>query len=149
AQETIKSLESSVPGVAIVALDRKFAESAVEDLKETFDPVYGGFGSSGRGFRGPKFPTPPKLEYLLKIGSRTKSDELIKMVTLTLDKMAYGGIYDQLGGGFHRYSTERTWTVPHFEKMLYDNAQLAEVYARAYRLTKNSLYRRIVEETLA
>jgi uncharacterized protein YyaL (SSP411 family) len=148
-QETIKSLESNVPGVAIVGLDRKFAESAVEDLKETFDPVHGGFGSPARGFRGPKFPTPPKLEYLLRIGTRTRSDELLKMVTLTLDRMAYGGIYDQLGGGFHRYSTERTWTVPHFEKMLYDNAQLTEVYARAYRLTKNPLYRRIVEETLA
>ncbi len=148
AQATVRSLESKVPGAAIVALDRKFAESAVEDLKESFDPVYGGFGGAP-AFRGPKFPTPPKLEYLLKVGTRTKSDELTKMVTLTLDRMAYGGIYDQLGGGFHRYSTERTWTVPHFEKMLYDNAQLAETYARAYRLTKKPLYRRIVEETLA
>jgi uncharacterized protein YyaL (SSP411 family) len=148
-EQTLKALDSGVPGAAVVALDRKFAESGIEDLKETFDPAYGGFGSPTRGFRGPKFPTPPKLEYLLQIGTRTKSDELIKMVTLTLDRMAHGGIYDQLGGGFHRYSTERTWTVPHFEKMLYDNAQLAELYARAYRLTKNPLYRRIVEETLA
>ena len=63
--------------------------------------------------------------------------------------MAQGGIYDQIGGGFHRYSTERTWNVPHFEKMLYDNAQLAEVYAHAYRLTKRPLFRRVLEETLA
>ena len=66
------------------------------------------------------------------------------MATLTLDKMAQGGIYDQLGGGFHRYSTERTWTVPHFEKMLYDNAQLAEIYAQAYQITKKPLYRRVL-----
>src|SRR5207237_8512674 len=86
--------------------------------------------------------------YLLQIGERKKSDELLQMVTLTLDQMALGGIYDHLGGGFHRYSTERTWTVPHFEKMLYDNAQLAEVYARAYRLTQKPLYRRVLDETL-
>src|SRR5207247_2114402 len=67
----------------------------------------------------------------------------------TLEHMARGGIYDQLGGGFHRYSTERTWTVPHFEKMLYDNAQLLELYARAYARTKKPLYRRVLQETLA
>ncbi len=71
------------------------------------------------------------------------------MVALTLDHMARGGIYDQLGGGFHRYSTERTWTVPHFEKMLYDNAQLCEVYADAYRATKKPQYRRVLEQTIA
>ncbi len=71
------------------------------------------------------------------------------MVALTLDHMARGGIYDQLGGGFHRYSTERTWTVPHFEKMLYDNAQLCEVYADAFRTTKKPQYKRVLEQTLA
>jgi uncharacterized protein YyaL (SSP411 family) len=71
------------------------------------------------------------------------------MVQTTLEKMARGGIYDQVGGGFHRYSTERTWTVPHFEKMLYDNAQLLEVYAQAYTETKNPLYRRVLQDTLA
>jgi len=86
--------------------------------------------------------------FLLGRIERTKDAELTKMVTLTLDKMARGGIYDQIGGGFHRYSTERTWLVPHFEKMLYDNGQLLEVYARAYRLTKNPLHKRIVEETI-
>src|SRR5207248_3357738 len=105
--------------------------------------------ADGMPVRGTKFPMPPFHEYLLQIGARTKSDELVKMITRTLDKMAQGGIYDQLGGGFHRYSTERTWTVPHFEKMLYDNAQLVEVYAHAYGTTRNPLYRRIVEETLA
>jgi uncharacterized protein YyaL (SSP411 family) len=91
---------------------------------------------------------PPYLELLLQQAGRQKSDELLAMLTRTLDRMADGGIYDQLGGGFHRYSTERTWTVPHFEKMLYDNAQLAAVYARAFALTKKPLYRRVVEETL-
>src|SRR5262249_51219036 len=100
-------------------------------------------------FVGTKFPLPSRLDLLLRVGERTKNKELIDMAALTLDRMAEGGIYDQLGGGFHRYSTERTWTVPHFEKMLYDNAQLAETYATAYRRTKKPLYRRILEETLA
>ena len=149
ARATVKALESQVPGAVIVALDRNLAEGAIDELKERFDSTYGGFGSAANGFRGPKFPMPARLEYLLQVGGRKKSDELIKMVTLTLDKMAVGGIYDQLGGGFHRYSTERTWTVPHFEKMLYDNAQLTEAYAHAYQLTKKPLYRRILDETLA
>jgi uncharacterized protein YyaL (SSP411 family) len=149
AQATMKELENPTIGVALVDLDRTLSEGAVEPLTEGFDPVHGGFGSPARKFKGPKFPTPPRLEYLLQIGQRKKSDELLKMVTRTLDQMALGGIYDHLGGGFHRYSTERTWTVPHFEKMLYDNAQLAEVYARAYRLTKKPLYRRVLDETLA
>src|SRR5205814_4641062 len=92
------------------------------------------------------------LELLLRqAGHRPKAEaaQVQPMIALTLDRMARGGIYDQLGGGFHRYSTERTWTVPHFEKMLYDNAQFVEVYSRAYRLTKKPLYRRIVAETLA
>src|SRR5437764_2073272 len=76
-----------------------------------------------------------------------KSPESAGMVARTLEKMARGGIYDQLGGGFHRYSTERTWTVPHFEKMLYDNAQLLEVYARAYRRKKLPLYERVLRQT--
>jgi uncharacterized protein YyaL (SSP411 family) len=149
AGETVKALDSRTPGAAIVALNRTLAEGAVDELKERFDAKYGGFGAPARDFRGPKFPTPPLLEYLLRVGGRKKSDELLKMVTQTLDQMARGGIYDQLGGGFHRYSTERTWTVPHFEKMLYDNAQLAEVYARAYQLKRHPLYRRILDETLA
>src|SRR5208282_3645095 len=91
----------------------------------------------------------PRLDFLLQINARTKDKRITEFLALTLDQMAMGGIYDQLGGGFHRYSTERTWTVPHFEKMLYDNAQLVSVYARAYHVTKKPLYRRIVAETLA
>src|SRR5207302_33459 len=80
------------------------------------------------GFQGTKFPTPPRLLLLEEEAARTGSKSAAKMLDVTLDRMARGGIYDHLGGGFHRYSTERTWTVPHFEKMLYDNAQLVKVY---------------------
>jgi len=146
---TLMALERPVPGNAIVALNRDLIKEITDDLKESFDPQYGGFGSRTRQFRGPKFPTPPCLRFVLSEGERRKSKELVYMATFTLDKMAHGGIYDQLGGGFHRYSTERTWTIPHFEKMLYDNGQLVEVYAMAYRLTKNPLYRRVLDETLA
>jgi len=147
--QTIAALERSTRGAALVEINRDLVQDVIADLKEGFDREYGGFGSKARLFQGPKFPQPPILLFLLEESERTKSEELLGMVTLTLDKMAHGGIYDHIGGGFHRYSTERTWTVPHFEKMLYDNAQLTEVYARAYRRTKKPLYRRILEETLA
>lgn len=147
ADATTTTLERTL--IALVKLDDKLVQEVADSLKEDFDKEYGGFGSAERKFRGPKFPMPCRLDFLLRVGQRTKNSEVINMVTFTLDKMALGGIYDQLGGGFHRYSTERTWTVPHFEKMLYDNAQLAETYARAYEITKKPLYRRVLEETLA
>ncbi|HXG10720.1 MAG TPA: thioredoxin domain-containing protein [Gemmataceae bacterium] len=149
AAATADALAGTVRGVALVELNRDLVTGAVEGLKEEFDKVHGGFGHAARRFRGPKFPTPPYLLFLQREAARTQSAELADMVHLTLDQMAIGGIYDHLGGGFHRYSTERTWTVPHFEKMLYDNAQLAEVYAHAYRATRKPLYRRVLEETLA
>jgi uncharacterized protein YyaL (SSP411 family) len=136
-------------GIGLVELDRDLVTGVTDDLTEEFDRVHGGFGSPSRKFQGTKFPTPPYLRLLQAEAERTKSKDLAGMVTLTLDRMACGGIYDQLGGGFHRYSTERTWTVPHFEKMLYDNAQLVEVYSEAYRTTKSPLYKRVVQETLA
>ncbi|MCS7047429.1 MAG: DUF255 domain-containing protein, partial [Gemmataceae bacterium] len=132
------------PAIALTRLDAKIIEGIATELKEEFDPEYGGFGSPQRRFRGPKFPTPPRLEFLLRIGQRSNDKQLLGMLTLTLDKMAHGGIWDHLGGGFHRYTVERTWTVPHFEKMLYDNAQLAEVYAKAHAALKKPLYRRVV-----
>jgi uncharacterized protein YyaL (SSP411 family) len=148
AAATALALENS-RGTALVNLDRKLLAETVESLKEEFDPEYGGFGNPSKRFKGPKFPMPCRLEFLMQQGERTGEKALIEMVGITLDRMALGGIYDQIGGGFHRYSTERTWNVPHFEKMLYDNAQLAEVYAHAFRLTKKPHYRRILEETLA
>jgi len=149
AAATKESLAGSARGIGLIELNRDLVTGAVDALKEEFDPVHGGFGNPRKKFRGTKFPIPPDLGLLHHEAQRTKADDLLKMRELTLDKMAMGGIYDHLGGGFHRYSTERTWTVPHFEKMLYDNAQLVEVYARAYEATKNPLYKKVVRETLA
>ena len=114
--------------------------TAFEALRRTFDPRWGGFG------RAPKFPQPMTLELCLRMHLRADPDAL-DMATLTLDKMAGGGIYDQIGGGFHRYSTDERWLVPHFEKMLYDNALLVRLYVHAWQLTGRELYRRIAAET--
>jgi len=111
-------------------------------LKRTFDSRNGGFGTA------PKFPQPLVLELLMRYYHRSKVPSTLEMVQITLDKMARGGIYDQLGSGFHRYSTDAVWLAPHFEKMLYDNALLSQVYLHAYLLTGKSLYRTVAEETL-
>ncbi len=111
-------------------------------MLSVFDPEWGGFG------RAPKFPQPAMLETLLLAGATTGRDDLIQAATTTLDAMASGGIYDHLGGGFARYSTDRQWLVPHFEKMLYDNALLARVYLHAWQLTGHDRYRQVVTETL-
>ncbi len=113
-----------------------------EQRLEAFDSDHGGFGIA------PKFPGPTELSLLLRLAQRQGFGQALPMVELTLRKMADGGIYDQLGGGFHRYSTDTIWLVPHFEKMLYDNALLASVYAETWRLTRDDLYRRVAEETL-
>jgi uncharacterized protein YyaL (SSP411 family) len=115
---------------------------AAEALARQFDPREGGFGGA------PKFPQPMTLEFLLRAHLRG-DDRALPMVELTLRKMARGGIYDQLGGGFHRYSVDGRWLVPHFEKMLYDNALLARLYVETAQLTGNPAYRLIAEETLA
>ncbi len=122
-------------------------------LPDLFDRAYGsmrsGFDLRLGGFAGaPKFPQPMVLDFLLRYHKRSNRQEPLEFVRLTLDKMAFGGMYDQLGGGFHRYSTDEFWLAPHFEKMLYDNAQLAQTYLRAYQATGDAFYRRIVEETL-
>jgi uncharacterized protein YyaL (SSP411 family) len=132
----------------VMELKRDVVTAALTGLREEFDPTYGGFGSRGREFRGPKFPMASNLAFLLGQAKRQAAGEPGEMVRQTLDRMAQGGVYDQLGGGFHRYTVERTWTVPHFEKMLYDNAQLVEAYSRAFQQQPNPLYRRVVEETL-
>src|SRR5206468_1733413 len=104
---------------------------------------YGGFGSA------PKFPHPMELRLLLRACKRFGDDDALHMAQLTLDRMAMGGIYDHLGGGFHRYSTDERWLVPHFEKMLYDNALLTVSYLEAYQVTGSPFYREVVEDTLA
>src|SRR5690606_18356288 len=96
----------------------------------------------------PKFMMPNNYEFLLRNAVETKNDKLLENVNLTLEKMAYGGLYDQIGGGFSRYSVDEKWHIPHFEKMLYDNAQLVSLYSNAYLATKNPLYKEVVEETL-
>jgi len=117
-------------------------DQAYLSLKLDFDSENGGFGQA------PKFPQPMVLEFLLRHYYRTADKDALNMVTLTLEKMAKGGIYDQIGGGFHRYSTDGSWLVPHFEKMLYDNALLSHLYLHAYLVTKTPLFRRIAEETI-
>jgi uncharacterized protein YyaL (SSP411 family) len=121
-------------------LTEELMRSALEGLRRAFDPEWGGFGSA------PKFPQPMTLELLLRLDVRGWSARDI--LTTTLDRMAWGGMYDVVGGGFHRYSTDREWLVPHYEKMLYDNAQLARVYTRAWQVIGREDYRRIAEETL-
>jgi uncharacterized protein YyaL (SSP411 family) len=123
-------------------LDNMIADKMVKLLLENYDSRFGGFGQA------PKFPHPTDLSFMIKMYAKNGDEELIDAVTNTLNSMARGGIYDQVGGGFHRYSTDEKWLVPHFEKMLYDNAMLAATYAEAYQVTGYRLYKRIVKETL-
>ncbi len=123
-------------------LTGELIEKAFEQLKPDFDPEWGGFGAA------PKFPNAAAIALLLRYHHRTGSQDALTMATVTLDKMAQGGMYDQLGGGFARYSTDREWLVPHFEKMLYDNALLADAYLQAYQVTGTDLYAQIARETL-
>ncbi|ACY96657.1 thioredoxin domain-containing protein [Thermomonospora curvata] len=115
--------------------------AAVRSLAASYDTAYGGFGGA------PKFPPSMVLEFLLRHYARTQDAQALAMATGTLEAMARGGIYDQLGGGFARYSVDEAWVVPHFEKMLYDNALLARVYAHWWRLTGSPLAKRIALET--
>jgi hypothetical protein len=124
-------------------LDRQTLEDAVVGLARAFDPVEGGFGGA------PKFPPSLALEFLVRRLARRPDDHHARqIVDLTLGKMAAGGIYDQVGGGFHRYSVDGQWLVPHFEKMLYDNALLARDYALAHRVTGSPDHARVAQETL-
>jgi uncharacterized protein len=109
-------------------------------ILQSFDSINGGFG------RAPKFPNPMNLEYLLRDYLRTGDKEALHAVSFSLRQMANGGIYDQIGGGFHRYSVDAIWLVPHFEKMLYDNAQLSRVYLHAYQVTGDSFFKRVAED---
>jgi uncharacterized protein len=124
-------------------LSETLLDMAADNLIRRVDPVHGGL-SRGR----PKFPNPVNLEYLLRYHSATGSDQALQVVLFTLRKMAQGGMYDQLGGGFHRYSVDERWLVPHFEKMLYDNAQLARVYLHAWQVSGDPFLREIVEDIL-
>lgn len=115
-------------------------DAAFNGFKQNFDAQNGGFG------RAPKFPNPMNLEYLLRDYLRTGNEEVLSIVTFSLKKMATGGIYDQIGGGFHRYSVDAIWLVPHFEKMLYDNSQLSRLYLHTYQVTGDTFYKTVAED---
>ena len=118
------------------------SQAAEAALRQSFDPQHGGFGPA------PKFPQPLALRWLLGRWRRSGDDRLLEMVTTTLDHMAAGGMFDHLGGGFHRYSVDARWLVPHFEKMLYDNAMLAVCYLEAWQATGKDEYAAVVRQTL-
>ncbi len=124
------------------AVSDKALSKAFDALESQFDPIYGGFGSA------PKFPGSMALSFLLRYWRSTGSEKALEIVEKTLEKMAHGGIYDHLGGGFHRYSVDQRWLIPHFEKMLYDNALLSRTYFEAHQAAQKVRYRRVGEEIL-
>ena len=138
--QRMRQITAATP--SIEPLTAEVFQAAKRAITAQFDASHGGVGLQ------PKFPQPMTYEFLLRHHDRFQDPESLEMVELTLRRMAEGGIYDQLGGGFHRYSTDTYWLVPHFEKMLYDNALLVKLYLHAYQVTGDTLYRRIVEETL-
>ena len=133
----------------IYRVDFPRLETTVNDLEDIFyhiqagiDTVNGGYGTA------PKFPMPSSLQFLLHFHHLSGNNDALKAFTTTLDRMAFGGIYDQIGGGFARYATDQAWKIPHFEKMLYDNAQLVSVYASAFQYNRNPQYEKVLHETL-
>ena len=142
-------LEEGVKSLDIIELNKSKANFNLDTMKEylnnwskKFDLEYGGLEGM------PKFMMPNNLHFLLKYSYQTNNTEIQDFVNLTLKKMAFGGVYDQIGGGFSRYSVDNKWHIPHFEKMLYDNAQLVSLYSDAYKATKNELYRKVVYKTI-
>lgn len=123
-------------------LEKPLLDEAAMNLLQIADNTYGGFGTA------PKFPNAANLSFLLRYSKISKISKFSEFVLKTLNRMARGGIFDQLGGGFHRYSTDARWLVPHFEKMLYDNALLPIVYAEAYQMTKEPYYLDVIKKTL-
>ena len=141
AQELLENLSKEQQQVA-AGLSGKTFTDAMQSLEGSFDAQYGGFGPA------PKFPQSVRLNLLMRIHHRSGDERALKWVTATLDAMARGGMYDHLGGGFHRYSTDARWLIPHYEKMLYDNALLAWTYLEAVQLTASKDYEAVARETL-
>ncbi len=148
----VKSAEQVTKGIDIsehVVFKENEKDLTMADLDGHFKALHATLDlTKGGANRAPKFPMPCNWEYLLHYYKLSKNESALKAVTVTLDNMALGGIYDHLHGGFARYSTDINWHVPHFEKMLYDNAQLVSLYAHAYQVTKDPLYKKMVYETL-
>lgn len=138
----IKSIEDIVLVNERSTLTNNDLDAFFDKLKQNIDFEIGGMKHA------PKFPMPSNWEYLMHYFSISKNPDVLKAITSTLENMARGGIYDHIGGGFSRYSTDEYWHIPHFEKMLYDNAQLVSLYSHAWQLTKNSLYKDVVYQTL-
>src|SRR5919201_7085084 len=142
AEQIAQAVQQSLAADASTRLpDVHVLHGAMSYYAQVFDPREGGVR------RAPKFPSRMNVRFLLRYWKRTGDEQALRMARLTLEKMALGGIYDQVGGGFHRYSTDARWVVPHFEKMLYDNALLARVYAHWWRATGAPLAERIAIET--
>jgi len=149
AEQQAKALTEGVRSSEVINPVTEKTEFSINDLNSIFSSWKNNIDFTNGGFNGaPKFPLPVGYQFLLHYNYFTKDKNALNAVTTTLNKMAEGGIYDQAGGGFARYSTDAYWKVPHFEKMLYDNAQLVSLYASAYQLTKKPLYKSIVYETL-
>ena len=132
----------SVADASMAGVDEGLLEHAYKSFVKSYDAKNGGFGGA------PKFPAAMGMEFLLRYWKRTGDSGALEMVKATAEKMAKGGIYDQLGGGFHRYAVDAIWLVPHFEKMLYDNAQLIRIYLHLYQITKEEFFKRIAVEIL-
>jgi len=139
-QQIINAIQNATGEKPGDKLDKKILKRAYNQLSMSFDETYGGFGTA------PKFPSPHNLLFLLRIWKRTNNSHALEMVEKTLKEMRKGGIYDQIGFGFHRYSTDQKWLVPHFEKMLYDQALLAIVYLEVYQITKQRLFAKTARE---
>jgi uncharacterized protein YyaL (SSP411 family) len=149
-QEVERSVGQILTGLQRMSLSTESQQSfssdiigqSAERLAQAYDADHGGLG------KAPKFPNVGVYELFLRHYHRSKGSRFLDMVTHTLTKMAQGGIYDHLGGGFHRYSVDEKWLVPHFEKMLYDNAQLVRIYAQVYCVTGEPLFKQVVDATM-
>ena len=142
ADEITNSLKKSTVSNEKAELTNEVFDRAFESYLQRFDSTYGGFGNA------PKFPSPHNLMFLLRYYHRTKNESALEMVSHTLIQMRLGGIYDHIGFGFARYSTDREWLIPHFEKMLYDQAMLCMAYTEAYQITRENLFKQTAEEIL-
>ncbi len=146
-QEYAEKLHDGIQSVSLIKIEEDknipsdLLQALVEKWKRSFDHEFGGMA------RAPKFMLPNNYQFLLRFAHENNDAQLLKFVNLTLTKMAYGGLFDTVAGGFSRYSVDVKWHVPHFEKMLYDNAQLVSLYSDAYKITKNEFYREVVEKT--
>jgi uncharacterized protein YyaL (SSP411 family) len=142
-------LEEGVKSLDLIEFNESSANFNLDIMKKYLDTWSKKFDLEYGGAEGmPKFMMPSNLHFLLKYSYQTNNIEIQDFVNLSLKKMAFGGIYDQIGGGFSRYSVDNKWHIPHFEKMLYDNAQLVSLYSDAYKATKNELYKKVVYETI-